>query len=267
MSELRKKTSNTIAFHYIDSKDTDPKAWFYFMEKWFEEQGYPATRFSGKGRSNINFKNGKRALEKDDFGQFETQAIWIGSVWPDNNVGLEYVNCYFSTVLDCHRDFKRNVCHLCWDDSILPATKDLLKELVKKIESFCKPKYGYFFQMPFGKGPLLYADGSLLGNHFTDKERSEINNWNITGLADLDDPDYKPHMIRDIYPFNFLSPQHLKGDIGDITLEQWILKDPSHGTLEEIAPNFWCWSVEEENIQKIREALRPQNVIIAFMDF
>lgn len=104
-------------------------------------------------------------------------------------------------------------------------------------------------------------------NDETKEEIQEITNWGITGLADENDPDYQPHMIRDVYRLNFLSPQHLKAQIGPQTLEQWIRSDLTRGTLEELLPNFWSWSVEAQNIETIKKALKPHNLLIAYMTF
>ena len=168
--------------------------------------------------------------------------------------------------LDYEKGLKRNGCVLCWDNKLIPFEKSYIQDLLKDLYQFCKPHYGYAFQRDFKKGPGYYPWGIEAGN-ITDKEGEKIARWSNTGLAGPDDSDYQPHMIRDIYPLNFLSPQHLGAKIGLQTLQQWIQDNPTRGTLEELLPNFWCWSVDIENIDSVQNDLKPHNLLIAHMPY
>jgi len=262
--------SNSIALHYFDEKTVDPKGCFYFIEEWIQKNGLLPTKMGGKGDKSITFSRGKKTLEKTNFEGVQEQGIWIAALPPEEKIVTECFDFLMAGDLDYARGFKKNSCVLCWDDKLIPWDTSYIKDLVKDLHQFCNPKYGYAFQREFKKGPGFYPGGVISGLDHSDetkKERQEITNWGITGLADESDPDYQPHMIRDVYPLNFLSPQHLKAQIGDQALEQWIKSDSTRGSLEELLPNFWCWSVEAAHIESIKEALKPHNILIAHMDF
>ena len=97
-----------------------------------------------------------------------------------------------------------------------------------------------------------------------DPEGDEIANWGIIGLDE--DTRYKPYMIRDVYRLNFLSSEHLNAPVAGTTLQQWIKADSKHGTLENMTPDFYSWSVDEQHIGHIKEGLKPHNILIAHLD-
>ncbi len=259
--------SNSIALHYFDKKTVEAKKCFYFIEEWIQKNGLIPTKMGGKGSKNITFSRGKKTLEKTNFKGIKEQGIWIAALPPEDTIGTEGFDFLMAGELDYERGFKKNSLVLCWDDQIISWENSYIKDLLKDLYQFCKPQYGYAFQREFEKGPICYPGGVIVGIDDLDKEAQEITNWSIFKRIDSNSPDYQPHMIRDVYPLNFLSPQHLKAPIGDQTLEQWILDDPVRGSLEELLPDFWCWSVDKQNIETVKEALKPHNLLIAHMDF
>ncbi|MDP4840325.1 MAG: hypothetical protein NWR43_01930 [Alphaproteobacteria bacterium] len=261
----RGTVANVLALHYIDPENLDGEKWFKFVEKWILNHGLTPTKMSGKGSKSIAYSRGKKALEKDDFLWFKDRSISILALPSDERVSTEIFDFIMSSDISVENGFKRSECLFCWDDQIVPWDDSYIKKILKDVLHFFKAKYGYAFQRKFDLGPSLYPAGVISGLDYGRKERKEITNWDNLGL--LEHSLYQPHMIRDVYPLNFLSPQHLKAPIGDQTLEQWIQEDPSRGTLEELLPNFWCWSVDKQNINSVKVALKPHNLLIAHMDF
>lgn len=262
--------ANALALHYFDEKTVEARKCFYFIEEWIQKHGLIPTKMGGKGSKNITFSRGKKTLEKTNFEGIQEQGIWISALPLEERINTESFDFIMAGELDYERGFKKNGCVLCWDNKLVPWDSLYIKSLLKDFYEFFKPKYGYAFQREFEKGPGYYPWGVIAGLEHSaaeKKKRQEITNWRITGLADESDPDYQPHMIRDVYLLNFLSPQHLKAPIGGQTLDQWILEDPARGSLEELIAHFWCWSVGPQNIESVKEALKPHNLLIAHMTF
>ncbi|NCP62835.1 MAG: hypothetical protein GW748_06630 [Alphaproteobacteria bacterium] len=263
----RGSMSNALALHYFEEETVDAKSLFCFIEDWISKQGLTPTKMGGKGNKSITFSRGKKALEKENFKGIQEQGIWIIALPPENKVGTETFDFLMAGAMDCEDSFKENTCKLCWDEQIIPWENAYIKNLAKDLYQFCKPKYGYAFQREFEKGPIYYSGGIIAGVDYSQKkERQEITNWGIVGQNEKHSK-YQPHMIRDVYPLNFLSPQHLKAKIGSQTLQEWIQSDPSHGSLEKLLPDFWCWSVDEKHIESVKEDLKPHNFLIAHMEF
>ena len=258
--------ANAIAVHFFEENTVDPKGLFYFIEKWIVDHRLSPTKMGGQGDKNVTYLRGKKSLEKRKFLGVKEQGVSIKALPPENKIGTECFDFIMAGELDYSRGLKKNSCILCWDDKLVPWERIYMKDLVKDLCNFLKPQYGYAFQREFKKGPIFYSWGTESGK-ISDQESNEIMQWGITGLAGPDDPDYRTHMIRDIYPLNFLSPQHLEAQIGSHTLQQWIEENPMRGTLEELLPDFWCWSVESQNIESVKESLKPHNILIAHMNF
>ncbi len=260
--------ANALALHYFSEDSVNAKGCFYFIEQWILNHGLTPTKMGGKGDKNITFSRGKKTLEKSNFKDIKQQGIWIAALPPEDRIGTEGFDFLMSAWIHFDECIKDSFCVFSWDDQLIPWDNIYINDLVKDLCQFLKPQYGYAFQRDFKKGPGFYPGGIIVGldhDDETKEERQEITNWGITGLADENDPDYEPHMIRDVYPLNFLSPQHLKAPIGSQTLQQWIQSDPSHGTLEEILPDFWSWAVDPQYIEDLKTTLLPHNFLIAHM--
>tara|TARA_R110002095_G_scaffold179414_1_gene156869 strand:+ start:451 stop:1257 length:807 start_codon:yes stop_codon:yes gene_type:complete len=263
---LRGPVANVLVLHYIKPEETNFEGWFSFAENWLLKHGLTPTKMSGKGDSNITFSRGKKTLIKENYQRMREEGLTILALPPDEKVSTEAFDFIMASHLDMDKNYKGTACTFCWGDQVVPWGSTYIKTLVKDLLNFIKPAYGYAFQREFKKGPIFYPAGIESGK-ISDQEGAELRNWRVTGRSPDDDPDYQPHMIRDVYPLNFLSPQHLKAPVGDQTLEQWIKSDSTRGTLEEILPDFWCWSVDPQNIEPVKESLKPHNLLIAHMTF
>jgi hypothetical protein len=260
--------ANALALHYFSRDEIDHEGWFEYAEQWFAKHGLEPTKMSGKSGKNITFKRGKLNLQKESFQDLKKNGLWIGALPPEEYIGTESFDFLFAADLIQLSSFtKGNVCTFCWDDQILPWDEDYIQSLAKDLCQFFKPKYGYAFQRKFKHGPIYYPSG--VGAHdgrdvISWEEGGEIANWGNVGLREHDD--YKPEMLRDVYPLNFLSAQHLEGIVESKPLKQWILEDLHRGELNEVLPGFWSWSVASESIEPVREVLKKHNLLIAHLD-
>ncbi|MEI9983509.1 MAG: hypothetical protein WDN69_10055 [Aliidongia sp.] len=62
-------------------------------------------------------------------------------------------------------------------------------------------------------------------------------------------------MLRDVYPWNFLTKPQLSQSIEGLPLEQWIKRMPDRGTLSPIGNGMVLWSVEDADILNVRRTL------------
>lgn len=264
----RNATANSLALHGFTFKDFNNEHLFNFCESWLVKHGFEPTKMGGKGDKNITFSRGKKALEKENYERIRTDGLSILALPSDDQVGTEAFD--FKAMISMGKseaELKENTIVFSWGDRLLPWQKDIFLKLVKDLSAFFEHSYGYVFQRSFKMGPIFYPFGVITGFSFKQKfpEEDQITAWSNIGT--LKHSKYKPHFIRDVYRLNFLSPQHLDGPVAGGTLRDWIKASPERGTLEPVVGDLWCWEVEEENIPKVREDLKPHNILIAFMDY
>lgn len=103
-------------------------------------------------------------------------------------------------------------------------------------------------------GPPSYHDGfnvSTVGElHLRNEEQK-----NNVGAWIGRNEHFKSPLLRDIYPYNFLTRRYLDLPVHGTTLERWIMADASRGSLEPLTDKVTTWRPVIENIPVIREDL------------
>lgn len=117
--------------------------------------------------------------------------------------------------------------HLNW--SVVPAeagvANDRVLEQMTALAALVVDRYGYVSLMPRRYGPGLYHGGlQLYGSGRTEEQDNNIGAWAMRTQH------YHHYLLRDIYPYNFLTSGYLDARLNDITLESWINSDASRGT-------------------------------------
>jgi hypothetical protein len=72
---------------------------------------------------------------------------------------------------------------------------------------------------------------------------------------------FREGLLRDVYPWNFLTLPQLTRQVRGIALEQWIQRDARRGKLGLLCDGVSLWEVAEANIPEIRQELRQAHVI------
>lgn len=127
---------------------------------------------------------------------------------------------------------------------------DSAVEYLLQFSSLTIEHYGYLYFMPRRLGPEWYSIGMGFGHleNWSDEEASQIGSWG-------DMRHFQQPLLRDIYPYNFLTRPHLDLPVGSTTLEGWINNDSANGTLESLTPGAWTWRPPRQHALRIRENL------------
>lgn len=129
------------------------------------------------------------------------------------------------------------------------AEQDVLPHLLE-FARLTVDEYGYLFYMRRMDAPTSYASGSCVGG----SERNEDQDRNLgEWRSPLDH--FRHPLLRDIYPYNFLTRPYLNLPVHGTTLEGWIRADAGRGTLEPLTDKVTTWRPVLENIPALREAL------------
>ncbi len=143
----------------------------------------------------------------------------------------------------------------------------LLTEFAHTICEKLQPCYGIGYARAHSLGPVLYAVGlnkyrSPDPSPEIEKERDaeglRISRW---GYNAIPNEVYKKGILRDVYPWNFLTSYQLDGNVEGKRLEEWIKADPSRGTLKEIDERVKLWEVSDNQRQAVFDTLKAENLI------
>jgi hypothetical protein len=121
-------------------------------------------------------------------------------------------------------------------------------ELLTTAREFCEllqPQYGIIYRVPFGYGPMAYG----IGLDFNGSGRS-VQDW---GMEAIKYGLYR--FLRNVYMWNFLTALQLEADVSGIRFQDWISKDAGRGSLTPFTDRMTLWTVHEEDISAVREAL------------
>jgi hypothetical protein len=257
---MTKGICNTLVFYDIDHSRTNIKGWYEFILDFFNKHQQMPDRASVHGigipqtGKTKTFKHCEKILRAKDFK--DINYIWFASYAKE--LGKDSRDSTFEVEVDIERN---PVVTLCFDSNIICYNSNLIIALAKEIPSYFNTGYGIFYQRDFNQGPSWYARGIISGLPRTkdfEEARRKISKWmHIYG----DPEEYQHGDLRDIYLLNFISQAHLDRAIGAKTLKDWILASDKHGTLSPLTDKLWTWEVPQENIEYVREELRPTGIV------
>ncbi len=254
--------ANSLVLHDLKRNPIDLKGLFDYMEDWFLKSRVIPTHMgligdnAGKGMSVIQFNNGKRRLEKFNFEGFRSIGIHaLPHNWDNTSDYLFYAGIY-------SHPSRRQTLILCWDDQIIPFEREYVENLAKQIDPYIKPAYGYGYQREFEQGPSAYCIGGLRGIDSFSEEADQITKWgNEYGGSK---GRYRTGLLRDIYPVNFISEEHIMERVGNFSLQEWINLSPNHGELRALNDHLWSWHVPSQDILLVRESLLSTGILLSF---
>src|SRR5262249_36950910 len=138
--------------------------------------------------------------------------------------------------------------------SIVPLSRSAMLPFVQDIVGILKPAYGIGYKRDHRLGPAMYAVGICqglgpggYGVGLSEAEREEadsISNWG-DGMASRI---WQQGLLRDVYPWNFLTGHQLAKLVDSVPLEQWIRLDARRGTLDPLSDDVFLWEVKEHDL-------------------
>lgn len=249
-----------LAFYGIASSPMAGKEFFQTVEQWFSAIGYHPDKLgvAGKyyGGKIANFSRSKKYLEKTGFA--ELQSFDMHASLPNAKVpGMEY---YVSASFSCHSD-DGGYAIVAVPSSF--SDKHIWLPVAHNIINNLHPIYGIGYKRKLELGPVKYALGicqgleiGLTGEAYD--EARNISRWCDMGMVKQV---YRKGLLRDVYPWNFLTHLHLDWNINGKSLKQWISQEDNHGYLIPIIEGEFLWEVKETHIPELRRILHDQGRI------
>lgn len=254
----------TLAFFGLRSSRAGEEFFGTALE-WFNELGYAPDRLGivGPGWSNKvgTFRRGKPKLDRRGFTH--VNAFQLEASDPDAPVPWSQclVSAYFSA-------------HFCQGDGgrcavMVPLSRVIRKTwlpVAQKIVRNLRPHYGIGFIQDVSQHPDSHAMyGGGLG--WTGKAYEASRNDQFWSHEGLPRNVLREGVLRNVYPWNFLTKPQLTRDIGGIPLKQWITETDGAGTLEELNFGVSLWQVPRAAIPKVRRKLQEAEAMFNWQTY
>lgn len=249
-----------LAFYGLDL-DGQALAGFYSdLIEWFNAVGCPPDKLSvdGSGFSGkpVGFARGNSRLSKRGFSSITSLCVF--SMLPQGQIPCVDWKATASVSMETP---PVSACFaLAPMVSVATLENTHLARLVDSCLSRLRPAYGIGYHRLHAEGPQFYALGmnyaSTVEAAVPTGEAYEaalaISRWgDLAMVKEI----YKRGLLRDVYPYNYLSRTHLVSWVGGQTLQAWISGAPCRGTLTRLDSGVTLWKVPASQIQSVREQL------------
>jgi hypothetical protein len=249
---------SAIAFYGIEPSANAAEKLYHRLIMWFQELGNPPDKIAIKGLGYsgklVPFIRGNTSLHKAGFDGIIVFELVCTSpnaqIWGRD---FELTASYNADDGGLHADIiaRSSVASLS-PTSMLPIATAMCQIL--------KPSYGIGYRRERSLGPELYAIGLAKGLGLTGADYEEavhISRW----CDGMDDRVWTQGLLRDVYPWNFLTAPQLARPVGRASLEKWIRQDAKHGTLLALCNGITLWEIMDADISAVRQALAQAGVI------
>lgn len=263
MNRVISEECSAVALYGIDPGKKSVIGFYQTVLRCFDELGYPVDKVGvvGPGHSGelVLLQRGNAELFETNFDG--VTALDIYSLLPDARIPpREYIlSASYSTTYSYAVVASRSSVMPLHSSGILKLTHDLVRQV--------NPVYGIGFIRAHRLGPTPYAIGLAQGLALVGPEDDEallISKWSYIGLKQQV---YRDGLLRDVYPWNFLTRPQLDRPVGRTTLEQWIGQGPCRGTLTRFTSDVWFWEVQDAEIPELRRELHDAGAIFDWRKF
>lgn len=258
--QSNKEVGVALAFHGITGI-TDLKCGelFGLIKDWATSIGRAPT--VGEVGRNISesklkpFESVLAGIKRSGFRNVRSFSI----IHEDNTIEVPHwgrvFNCTFGN--DFVMVSEKSKCKLT-ESSLLPIALNII--------DLIRPQYGIAYYREWMLSPYYYALGMPQGlgrdiGPDSPEVQSEIENISRWGDVLFESKVYSDGLIRDVYPWNFLSTPALNRTIDGIPLMKWIESDKSRGVLKPLSQGVILWEVAQANISNVRKVLWNADII------
>jgi hypothetical protein len=267
-SELNNVSNNrfVLAFYGISSSTSSAESFVNASVDLCQSLGLPPDKMAigGKGFSGriTNFSRASGKLKKSGFSNVE--AVNMYTLLADGQIPV----CeYAASVAYLHPSNDGGIAVIAVPES--SASRQIWLPFAREVAAWLLPSYGIGYMRALNQGPVLFAMGvnyspsvDAAVQKATNKEAYNegiaISHWCHTGMSERV---YLKGLIRDVYPWNFLTRPQLDRPVGQISLAQWIIDQANRGVLSRLTDTVFLWEVADDRIAETRGALRDAGAI------
>jgi len=252
---------SALAFYGIRPSPKAAEDFYHAMVEWFDRLGHPPDKGGvtapGFGTQLGSFQRLNAKLAKKGFRK--VTGVTLVATTP----GAEYweSDCYASA---CYMgDDDELTAYIVARSSVATLSATSLLPVAREVAQLLKPVYGIGYTRSHRLDAGFYAIGLNFDPGDLTAEELEEQEWIGTwGETLFEDQVYRKGILRDVYPWNFLTRSHLKKKVEGVPLEQWIRQNTRRGRLSEFGRGMHLWEVAEKHISAVRQTLLRAGLIL-----
>jgi hypothetical protein len=250
----------TLALYGVDSGAEAAERFYHSALSWFRACGHAPDRvsvygpgFAGKwgGLSRADGRLRRRGFQG-------VTAIALVAMQPGGEIPL------VDWLLSANWSVKHDYAMVAAQGSVVPFKSEGFRRIAEEMVRVLKPGYGIGYHMPHRLGPDMYAVGVqrrdpeevLTGEAY--EESLNTARWLDMGMRLCV---WRAGVLRDVYPWNFLTAPQLEAKVGRRTLRSWIRQDAQRGSLTAVTDAVVLWEVPEEAIPGVRSQLKAAHLL------
>ena len=249
--------ASALAFYGLQLSAARAEASYRHLVDWFDSLGFHPDNLavSGAGFSEDydGFEGVDRHLRQSGFEGvrgFSVCRLAPGRAIPVQNWRVD---------ADVSEEY--SCCTVGARCSIAPIPGEAILSVARTIVQDLAPVYGIGYRREMGLGPTFYGMGQSVGLNLWGNDRAKavrINRWNSVGMGRRV---YEKGLLRDVYPWNFLTEPHLSRQVEGVSLRQWIGQGKGRGSLTSVGGDMWLWAVQEYQIERVRRAMEGAGMV------
>ena len=72
---------------------------------------------------------------------------------------------------------------------------------------------------------------------------------------------WKKGILRDVYPWNFLTQTQLSRKVNALPLQYWVEQDPTRGRIVAVCEGMSLWELDPASLPAVRQSLSEAGII------
>jgi hypothetical protein len=258
--------SAALALYGVDPGAEAAERFYHCVVSWFRACGHPPSLLAldapGLSGDWAAFARADKRLRRRGFGG--VTDISLVTMQPGGEIPV------LDWLLTADWSAERPYAIVAAQGHIVPFESEGFRRLAEELVRLLRPGYGAGYHMPHRLAPDLYAlgvrkkePGEVLRGEAYEESRN-IARWLNIGMKQTV---WQSGILRDVYPWNFLTAPQLEAKVGRRSLRSWIRQEAQRGSLTDVTDAVVLWEVPEESIPQVRSQLKAAHLLFDWRRF
>jgi hypothetical protein len=254
-----------LAFYGIDSRAEVAPRFYNFALTWFVGNAHQPNQISvhgpGFGGRPVAFSQTSSTLQRQGFAGVTN--VYLVAMFPGGQIPVR------DWLLNVNWSLTDRYAVFAAESSIVLFHSDGFRRYAEEVARLLQPEYGIAYEMSKRLAPDMFAlgIGQKEGAILTGEAYEEARNVARWGDMGMEQQVWRSGVIRDVYPWNFLTAAQLNKKVAGCSLREWIGQDSQRGSLSELSDSVVLWIVPASSIQAIRQQLREARLFFDWRQF
>lgn len=261
-------TVNTVAIHSkaINLPASQIEAWYNDSVSWLREFGQESLALSFVGVKGFEdadtyaFAKADKKIRRLGFSSLPYVSIYAALP-----CGMDSLRPRFSVSLrNSQTPGIASVFIWAWEDMGPDITRKVFLKQCQWAHAAGVLDYAFALQQSSRMLPEIEAMQDSFSPRLIVKSRS-VTGGGFPTKHILESGGHTIDYLREVYPIQIISSEHLSHRIQGETLKDWITSSPNHGLLTPHSENHWIWEVSAQDIQSVRNELNEYGLLTLYL--